>query len=105
MRHQETFRDGVWFIRFIASYSDDDDGATEGQEEESRDEEEEDDALTAATAAHVNHTHSVSEGTEATVPATTPLLLDDGDAKTLSTPENPGTVHSGQLFNGVNVTA
>ena len=56
---------------------------TEGQEEESH--EDEDDA-----AAHVNHTHSVSEATEATVQATTPLLLDDGAANTLSTPENPG---------------
>ena len=61
---------------------------TEGQEEESH--EDEDDA-----AAHVNHTHSVSEATEATVQATTPLLLgDDCAATTLSTPEIPGTVLS-----------
>ena len=74
--------------RFIAYFSDDEDGVTEGQEEESH--EDEDDA-----AAHVNHTHSVSEATEATVQATTPLLLgDDCAAKTLSTPEIPGTVLS-----------
>ena len=50
---------------------------TEGQEDESGDEDdvdEEEDTLTAT--AHVNN-HSVSEATNATVPATTPLLLND----------------------------
>ena len=85
MRDHDTFQDCITVSRFMAHFSsDDDDGVTEGQEEESH--EDEDDA-----AAHVNHTRSVSEATEATVQATTPLLLDDGAAITLSTPENPGT--------------
>ena len=74
---------------------------TEGQEDESGDDDDDDDddaeygEEETLTTAHVNN-RSVSESTDATAPATTPLLPNDADFRSSSkpagaaaTPENP----------------
>ena len=70
---------------------------TEGQEDESGDDDDDDAEYgeeETLTTAHVNN-RSVSESTDATAPATTPLLPNDADFRSSSkpaaaaTPENP----------------